>query len=142
MILMATAWGYKNNVIIKKIFTDGIIFLRGESIEETDTNKMRISYSTDMTNNYLSAEVPFEKLGKLFNLPDYHWLNHHLVDGINGNGYRDTRNCIAGVNLLVLDIDGTTNLSTARCCLKALKLGITLPNAILKQNIDSVLFYQ
>ena len=66
------------------------MFLRGESIEETDTNKMRISYSTDMTNNYLSAEVPFEKLGKLFNLPDYHWLNHHLIDGISGNGYRDT----------------------------------------------------
>ena len=121
MILMATAWGYKNNVIIKKIFTDGIMFLRGESIEETDTNKMRISYSTDMTNNYLNAEVPFEKLGKLFNLPDYHWLNHHLVDGINGNGYRDTRNCIAGVNLLVLDIDGTTNLSTAKMLLKGFK---------------------
>lgn len=121
MILMAIAWGYKNNIIIKKLFTDGIMFLRGESIEQTDTNKMRISYSTDMTNNYLSAEVPFEKLGKLFNLPNYHWLNHHLLEGTDGNGYRDTRNCIQGVNLLVLDVDGTTNLSTAKMLLKGLK---------------------
>ena len=121
MIHMATAWGYKNNIIIKKLFNDGIMFLKGESIQVTDTSKMRISYSTDMTNNYLSAEVPFEKLGKLFNLPNYHWLNHHLVEGTDGNGYRDTRNCIQGVNLLVLDIDGTTNISTAKMLLKGLK---------------------
>ena len=121
MIHMAIAWGYKNNIIIKKLFNDGIMFLKGESIQVTDTNKMRISYSTDMTNNYLSAEVPFEKLGKLFNLPNYHWLNHHLVEGIEGNGYRDTRNCIQGTNLLVLDVDGTTNLSTAKMLLKGLK---------------------
>ena len=37
MILMAIAWGYKNNIIIKKLFNDGIMFLRGETIEKTDT---------------------------------------------------------------------------------------------------------
>lgn len=121
MILMATAWGYKNNIIIKKIFTDGIMFLRGETIEQTDTSKMLLSYSGDMTTGYVNAKVPFEKLNKLFQLDDHHWINHQLIDGDTGNGYRDTRNCIAGTNLLVLDIDGTTNLSTAKLLLKGYK---------------------
>ena len=121
LILMATAWGYKNNIIIKKLFNDGIMFLRGETIEKTDTDKMLLSYSNDMTTGYKSESVPFDKLDKLFQLQDYHWINHHLTDGDTGQGYRDTKNCIAGVNILVLDIDGTVQLSTAKLLLKGLK---------------------
>lgn len=121
MILMAIAWGYKNNIIIKKLFNDGIMFLRGETIEKTDTDKMLLSYSNDMTTGYKSEAVPFDKLDKLFQLQDYHWINHHLTDGDTGQGYRDTKNCIAGVNILVLDIDGTVQLSTAKLLLKGLK---------------------
>jgi hypothetical protein len=33
MLTLATAWGYKNNVIIKKAFSDGIEFLRGETLK-------------------------------------------------------------------------------------------------------------
>ena len=31
-----TAWGYKNNIIIKKSFIDGIEFFTGETLKETD----------------------------------------------------------------------------------------------------------
>lgn len=36
MLSLAIAWGYKNNIIIKKAFNDGIEFLRGESLKPTD----------------------------------------------------------------------------------------------------------
>lgn len=121
MILMATAWGYKNNIIIKKLYNDGIMFIRGETIEKTDTNRMLLSYSNDMTSGYKSETVPFEKLNKLFQLDNYHWINHHLQDGESGQGYRDTRNAIPGTNLLVIDVDGSTNLSTAKLLLKGYK---------------------
>ena len=121
MLLMAIAWGYKNNTIIKKVYTDGILFLRGETIEQTDLNRMVLSYSADMTTGYKSEYVPFDKLDKLFKLDGFHWLNHHLVDGETSQGYRDTKNCIQGFNLLVLDVDGSVNLSTAKLLMKGYK---------------------
>lgn len=109
MITMATAWGYKNNIIIKKSYNDGILFLSADSIDQTNTDKMIVSYSQDITQGYTNELVPFEKLPKLFNQDNYHWVNHHLKDG-----YRKDDNIINGFNLLVLDIDGTANLSTVQ----------------------------
>lgn len=125
MISMATAYGYKNNIIIKKAFNDGIMFLSGESIERTNLDKMILSYSSDMTEGYQNAEAPFNKLSNLISLPDYHWLNHHLLNGYDKDpatggflGYRLEENCLRGFNLLVLDVDGKINLSTAKLLLK------------------------
>lgn len=109
MIMMATAWGYKNNIVIKKSYTDGILFLSADSIQETNIDEMIVSYSDEMTRGYRNELVPFDKLPKLFTQDDYHWINHHLVDG-----YRKDDNIITGFNLLVLDVDGTCSLSTAQ----------------------------
>jgi hypothetical protein len=45
MLSLAIAYGYKNNIIIKKSFSDGIEFLRGETLKETDLSKMVLSYT-------------------------------------------------------------------------------------------------
>lgn len=116
MLTLATAWGYKNNVIIKKTFSDGIEFLRGETLKETDLTKMVVSYSTDITTDYRNEYAPFEQLHKLTQAPGLHWVAHHL----NG-GYRNEENCIAGFNLVVLDVDGGVSLSTVKLLMKNYK---------------------
>ena len=116
MIQMAIAWGYKNNIVIKKSYSDSILFLNADSIQETNLDEVVISYSKDITTDYKNDKVPYDKLGKLLGKAGYHWLNHHLVDG-----YRKEDNCQVGFNLLVLDIDGTCNLSTAKMLLQGYK---------------------
>ena len=113
MLTLAIAYGYKNNIIIKKSFSDGIEFLRGETLEETDLNKMVLSYSTDIAQDYRNEVAPFEKLHKLTQAQGLHWVNHHLVDG-----HRQEDSCIPGFNMVVVDVDGTINLSTAKLLLK------------------------
>lgn len=117
LITLATAWGYKNNVIIKKSFTEGIQFLRGETLKETNLDELILSYSKDMTTGYENKVVPFGALCDLAKMPNRHWLNHHLANGDTGEGYRKEENCLQGFNLLVLDVDGTCSLSTVQMML-------------------------
>lgn len=116
MLSLAIAYGYKNNIIIKKSFSDGIEFLRGETLKETDLHKMVISYSTDITTDYRNEYAPFDQLHKLTQANGMHWVAHHL----NG-GYRNEENCIAGFNLVVIDVDGGVNISTAKLLMKNYK---------------------
>lgn len=115
MLMMAIAWGYKNNVIIKKSYIESILFLHADTIQETNTDKLIVSYTnnSDMTTGYYNDSITFEQLTKLVVQPDYHWLSHHVSDG-----YRKEDNAIEGFNLLVLDVDDGTNLSTAQMLLK------------------------
>jgi hypothetical protein len=116
MLMHATAWGYKNNVIIKKAFNDGIEFLRGESLKETDLSKMVISYSNDIVANFQNEVAPFDQLHRLTQAQGMHWVSHHLKDG-----YRNEDNAIPGFNLVVIDVDGGVNMSTAKLLLKDYK---------------------
>ena len=116
MLSLAIAYGYKNNIIIKKSFADGIEFLRGETLEPTDLHKMTISYSSEITENYRNETAPFDQLHKLTQVQGMHWVNHHL----NG-GYRNEENAISGFNFIVIDVDGNVNLSTAKLLLKDYK---------------------
>jgi hypothetical protein len=116
MLTLATAWGYKNNVIIKKTFSDGIEFLRGETLKESDIDKMVVSYSTDITTDYRNEYAPFDSLHKLTQAPGLHWVAHHL----NG-GYRNEENCMPGFNLVVIDVDGGVSMSTVKLLLKNYK---------------------
>lgn len=116
MILMAIAWGYKNNIVIKKSFTDSILFLSADTIDETKLDSIIISYSNHMVENYKNKTVSFDKLPNLLKTANLHWLNHHL-----NNGYRNEDNCQTGFNVLVLDVDGGVSLSTAQLLLKKYK---------------------
>ena len=116
MMNLAIAYGYKNNIIIKKAFADGIEFIRGETLQATDLNRMVLSYSTDITTDYQNEYAPFDQLHRLTQASGMHWVAHHL----NG-GYRNEENCIPGFNLVVVDVDGGVNLSTAKLLLKNYK---------------------
>lgn len=116
LITMATSWGYKNNHIIKKAFNDGILFLSGTTIDKTNTEEMIVTYSNDMTRNYLNSKVKFDDLPKLMTQDSFHWLNHHL-----DSGYRLEKNILTGFNMIVLDVDNTCSLVTAQLLLKGFK---------------------
>lgn len=116
MMNLAIAYGYKNNIIIKKSFADGIEFIRGETLTETDLNKMVVSYSQDIASDYRNEHAPFDQLHKLTQAQGMHWVAHHL----NG-GYRNEENCIPGFNLVVVDVDGGVNISTVKLLLKNYK---------------------
>lgn len=116
MLNLAIAYGYKNNIIIKKSFSDGIEFLRGETLKESSLDRCVISYSNDIALNYINEFAPFDKLHKLTQINGMHWVAHHLT-----NGHRNEENCIAGFNLVVFDVDGGTNLSTVKLLLKNYK---------------------
>jgi len=113
---LAIAYGYKNNIIIKKKFEGGIEFLRGESMEITDMHKLTISYSTDYTYNYINDVAKFDELHKLVTLEGYHYAAHHFIDG-----YRNSTNLISGFNLVILDVDSGISLDTAKLLLKEYK---------------------
>jgi len=116
LMTLATAYGYKNNIIIKKSFSEGIEFLRGETLKETNLSKMVIAYSQDMTTDYLNEHVPFDKLHQVAQASGMHWTAHHL-----NNGYRNEENVIPGFNLVVLDIDHGVNIETAKLLLEKYK---------------------
>lgn len=116
MMTLAIAYGYKNNIVIKKSFADGIEFIRGETLKPVDLNRMVIAYSADMTSDYRNEYAPFDKLHQLTQAPNMHWVAHHL----NG-GYRNEENAIPGFSLVVIDIDGGVNISTAKLLLKNYK---------------------
>tara|TARA_B100000929_G_scaffold108179_1_gene85737 strand:- start:51012 stop:53174 length:2163 start_codon:yes stop_codon:yes gene_type:complete len=119
MMQLAIAYGYKNNIIIRKSYQDGIEFISGETLDQTDLNKVIVSYSNNITSDFAAEEVPFDKLSVLTQQPNMHWVNHKLAEG-----YRSEDHCIPGFNLLVLDVDGGIKLSTARELLKDFKYHI------------------
>ncbi len=115
---LATAWGYKNNVIIKKSFIEGIEFFRGETLKPTSLDAVRVSYSDHIAYNYYSKSIPFNRLHELTQQPSLHWLNHSLARGDVGNGHRVEEQVMAGFNLVVVDVDKGTNLEAAKTLLK------------------------
>jgi hypothetical protein len=116
LMTLATAWGYKKHIIIKKSFIDGIEFFRGEKLQETDLERTKVAYSEHWAYNYLCEEVPFEQLHMLTQAPGMHWANHHFK-----NGHRSEENVIPGFNLMVLDVDGGISLDAAHELLKDYK---------------------
>lgn len=119
LMTMAIAWGYKNNVIIKKSFTDGIEFLHGETLKVTDLSKMIVSYSDDIAQSYETVSAPFDQLHKLTTTDGLHWCNHGFL-----GGHRKEENAIPGFNMIVLDIDDGTSINTAEMLLADYKYHI------------------
>lgn len=113
MMNLAIAYGYKNNIIIKKSYVDGIEFLRGESLKETDLSKVTVSYSQDIAYGYSNETAPFTMLYTLTMEPGYHYAAHHFKDG-----HRHADDVIEGFNLVVIDVDKDCSLDTAKLLLQ------------------------
>ncbi len=113
MLTLATAWGYKNNIVLKKAFQDGIEFLSAETLQETDLSQLTVAYSQDITEGYSNEEAPWDKLHLMTQASGIHWVNHHLQ-----GGYRNEENAIPGFNLVVIDVDGGVTLEVAKTLLR------------------------
>ena len=116
LMTLATAWGYKKHIIIKKSFVDGIEFFKGEKLKETNLNEIIISYSDHWAYNYLNERVPFDQLHVVTQEQGAHWANHHFK-----NNHRSEENTIVGFNVVVLDVDGGTPLASVHELLKEYK---------------------
>lgn len=116
MMTLATAWGYKRHIIIKKNYTDGIEFYKGEKLEETDLSEMRVAYSDHFAYNYLGEKVPFDQLHNLTQAEKMHWANHHFK-----GGHRAEENVLAGFNMIVVDVDEGISLDAAHELMKDYK---------------------
>lgn len=115
---LAMAWGYKNHIIVKKMFIEGIEFFRGETLKETSLDQVIISYSDHQAYRYRSEKVAFDQLHNLTQMPNYHWINHALVRGETGEGHRLEENAIPGFNMVVIDVDKGPTVHMVRELLK------------------------
>lgn len=109
MLSLAIAWGYKNNIIIRKTYVDDIEFLAGEALKETNINKIHVAYSTEITEGFEGAVTKFSRLPELICTSGYHYTAHNFL-----NKYRSSEKAIPGFDLLILDIDGECNLESAK----------------------------
>lgn len=107
MMTLATAWGYKQHIIIKKRYIDNVEFFSGEALEKTSLKSLILAHSDHFGYNYQADEAPFEELHQLLTMDDYNWTAHRFK-----NEHRTKENVIPGFNLLVLDFDGTVPLHT------------------------------
>jgi hypothetical protein len=116
LMTLATAWGYKRHIVIKKNFVDGIEFFSGDKLKETDLNAIRISYSDHWAFNYLCEEVPFDQLHRLTQASGMHWANHHFK-----GGHRKEEGALPGFNLISIDVDGGITLAAVHEVMKDYK---------------------
>lgn len=121
LMVQAMAYGYQNNIIIKKAFNDGIEFLRGETLQKTDIGAMRVAYSTDIAVGYRNETAAFTDLHKMTQASGVHWINHHLKGGDYSEGHRQEDDCLPGFNMVVIDVDGGVRMETAMMLLKEFK---------------------
>jgi len=114
MLNEAIDWGYTNNIAIRRRFSNGVEFYSGTRLESNDLSQLRISYSTEFTDNYTSTSIPWSLVSQFASTDDVHWINHHLENGFDNVGYRDGENCIPGFNMVVIDVDGETTIQAAK----------------------------
>lgn len=109
MLTMATAWGYRKHIVIKKSFLDGgIEIFSGETLRETSLDAVRISYSDDFADGYDGEEVSFFDMENLALAPGFNWCNHWFQER-----HRADEKVIPGFNLVVLDIEDGVSLQMA-----------------------------
>ncbi len=113
LMTMATAWGYKHHIMLKKSYADSIELFSGETIKETNMDEMTLSYSEDFAYHYEPVQVPFDQLHQLTQEKGFHWANHAF-----NNKHRAEENVIPGFNMVVIDVDGGSRLTTVQELLK------------------------
>jgi hypothetical protein len=108
ILAMASSWGYKNHIIIRRMFDDGIEFVQGETLEQTNLDEMICSYSHHQAHDYEPIWAPWDRFHELVAETNMHWSNHHYMQN-----HRHMDNYIPGFNMIVMDIDGTCSLDAA-----------------------------
>lgn len=109
LMTLATAYGFKNCMIITKEVIDNIEFFKGERLQETNLDKIRLSISDDIAYNYNTQSIKFKDITNYVNITNKHFCIHKFQ-----NGHRNKQNVIPGFNCLVLDVDGDISLNYAK----------------------------
>ena len=109
LLSLAVAWGYKNNIIIRRSYIDDIEFLSGEALKETDINNIQVAYGTNITEGFKQHNTQFNQLHKLTGATGIHYTAHTFV-----GDYRSSDKAIPGFDLLILDIDSGCSLNSAK----------------------------
>jgi hypothetical protein len=110
---LAMAWSVGNHVVIKKNVVSGVDFFSGSTLQETDLQKMRLSYSKSMAYDYKPTNCAFEDLPELLTMDGMHWCNHWF-----DKEHRAEDNVIPGFNCLVVDVDGDIPLKLVHDLMK------------------------
>lgn len=120
IMTLAMAWGYRNHIIIKKRYMEGIEFFQGETLQETSLDRIRVSYSDHVAYRYRTEEVPWSRLHELtqYGACEMHWINHGLNKGDIGEGHRAEENIVPGFDMIVIDVDKGTDINMAKELLK------------------------
>lgn len=113
MMNLAVAYGYNNNIIIKRTIKDEIEFLEGEKLKEVDINNVSCSWSKDITEGYKLGTSKFDNLHQLVAGKGFHYCSHNFE-----GGHRKKDNAIKGFDLLVLDVDSGLHIDICKTLLK------------------------
>jgi len=116
MMNHAIAWGYRNHTVIKKSFVDGIEMFCGESLMETDLDRLPLSHGVGVADGWASDLAPWDEMHVLLQQPAYNWCNHALL-----GSHRDDSQVVAGFSLIVLDVDGTADMELVQMLLRDYK---------------------
>ena len=100
MLQLATEYGHANNIIISQETRRNIEYIKGNTITQTDLNKMVLSISADQAYNYQNGYISWDNLHTQVALQGNHWCNHWM-----NNGHRSEETAIEGFNMVVLDVD-------------------------------------
>jgi hypothetical protein len=115
LLNLAIAYGYKNNIIIKKTYSDNIEFLSGDMIQETNNDELIVSCSeTDIAHGFEPYNIKFDELHSLCTSSSIqHFCTHHFKDQ-----HRIKTNALQPFNIIAIDIDGGLTISAAKDILK------------------------
>jgi hypothetical protein len=117
LIKLAAGYGYKNNIILKSSYVNGIEFLSASSLKQTNLDEMIISTSKDLAHNYQPKLMPFDKLVNFGKNNQFNWCNHHFH-----NQHRQEDEALKGFNLLVFDVEKSVSIDMAKMLLKGYKM--------------------
>ena len=112
LMTLAISHGYRNKIVVKKTYNDGVEFFKADRLEETNLKEIQISWSTDITANYAEHVGPWDDLPDMVCKDGF----HYTVNNWEG-GHRNGDNLIKGFNLCVLDVDSGVSLSAAKSLL-------------------------
>ena len=112
MMTLALAYGYRNKIVVKRTYSDGVEFFKADRLNEVDLNSLKVSWSKEITYNYQEAKVKWEDLPKLVCNSSFHYTVHSWE-----NGHRNTDNLIQGFDLCVIDVDNGVSIKAAKSLL-------------------------
>lgn len=102
-ITNAIAWGYNNNIVIKREVQDSIEFYSSLKLKANNLDEFIVSGSYQKADNFAPITLPWDKFAKLPVLnTGFHYCNHWFSDQ-----HRCEKTCEDEFNFVVLDVDGT-----------------------------------